>query len=217
MKKLTKEWHDYCLGRANYDTLHFASLLRGELSAEQLQNLFQYFPHTEALTENVQQVLEHGYFDEERPHLIPLRENRGSPSELKQFTKAHVLDLSTVLKTFRESELLDTLQSLPVSFIEDYGIFSEASEVDSFNVEVLDNLSDYFIEAYRPDEAKTYALFEALYGLAGDYYLAWYMGAPLIAIDFSFNNYFQIWRLCGEIILTYDAALVTHLLLFDDK
>jgi hypothetical protein len=43
-------------------------------------------------------------------------------------------------------------------------------------------------------------LFEAWYGIAADYGLAWYIAAPLIALDIDFTAYFELWRLGGAFL-----------------
>jgi len=58
---------------------------------------------------------------------------------------------------------------------------------------------------------RTYALFEALYGLAADYYLAWYIGQLLLAFAMDLMPYFELWRIGSKCALTERALLVTSI------
>lgn len=60
------------------------------------------------------------------------------------------------------------------------------------------------------DSDQTYALFEAFYGLAADYYLAWYVGRPLFEFDIDLESYFRFWRAGGRCALTESGFLVAN-------
>jgi hypothetical protein len=53
-----------------------------------------------------------------------------------------------------------------------------------------------------------YALREALYGIAADYYLAWYIAQPLLQVDIDFSKYFDLWKQGGDGVLTEGAFLI---------
>lgn len=62
-----------------------------------------------------------------------------------------------------------------------------------------------------PDEPQAnFALAEALYGIAADYDLAWYVMQPLLSIDLDFSKCFDFWRLGGRGVLTDTAYLIAN-------
>lgn len=49
---------------------------------------------------------------------------------------------------------------------------------------------------------------EALYGIAADYYLCWYVMMPMIPLSLNFDPYFSIWSQGARPVLTEDALVL---------
>jgi len=75
---------------------------------------------------------------------------------------------------------------------------------------LFDGIGDSVRGSRISESDQVYALFEALYGLAADYYLAWYIGSSLFELDVDFDPYFEFWRMGGRCALTESEFLVSN-------
>lgn len=53
-----------------------------------------------------------------------------------------------------------------------------------------------------------FALVEALYGIAANYNLAWYVVEPRLTAEIDFTKYFEFWRLGGAGVFADSDYLV---------
>jgi len=204
MTSLLDDWLAYRQGRADFDKSHFLGLFKAHPGESQLSRILAGFPHALAIQERVRQVLAAGSL-ERSLYLLP-------PSGTDQAQLKRV-----ALQWWHEQARFCLATGGPwpeqpgwqppvqcVSRDELYPLLHS----DAPNAWVFEHIADALIDSLRDADAPVHALLEALYGIAADYYLAWYIAAPLIALDIDFARYFELWRQGGISVVLEDRLLV---------
>lgn len=206
MSSLLEKWFSYCSEGGNYESSDFVGLLRSHSTQEELANILRHFPNADAIQFRLNNVLSAGSFAN-RLYLFPLRSGSDEAlimasenwlSERSRFceiTGNHRLSLianSVESRFVKDSDDLPRLQrSLPERWVFDY-------------------ISDEFWDALPFSKGPVFGLLEAFYGLAADYYLAWYIATPLLDFELDLSKYFELWRQGGISVLTDNELLISR-------
>lgn len=206
MSNLLLDWCSFCEGKAVFDKSHFLGLLKAHHSDEELRRIFSYFPFSEALTGRAYRVISSGILDESL-YLLP--ESRGSKDELIELGSEWLKEQDRVCGALGLADSIGSFRDTPVLFVAPTEL-ERALQQDIPHYWLFEEISDAIRASRVSDSDPMYALFEALYGVAADYYISWYMGTPLFNFDIDLDIYFNFWRVGGRCALTETAMLVSH-------
>ncbi|PHU99604.1 hypothetical protein CSQ88_21650 [Iodobacter sp. BJB302] len=106
-----------------------------------------------------------------------------------------------------DSELAMLSSNVGVIYTEK-SVVDETVKLDIPSRWIFDYIADHVRNSRITNSAASYALFEVLYGIAADYYLAWYIASPLIDLDINFDLYFNFWKVGGVSALLNGKLLV---------
>ncbi|BAP42824.1 putative uncharacterized protein [Pseudomonas sp. StFLB209] len=206
MKNLLSDWSAFCEGVAMFDKSHFLGLLKAHHSNEELRKIFSYFPHAEELADRAANVISYAT-TEESLYLLPKRTTTND--ELIKLGDDWLKEQKNICKTLGNSEVLDICNEAKVLFVTKQDL-EHSLQQDIPHYWLFDEAGDAIRTSMISDSDEIYALFEALYGLAADYYLAWYIGRPLFTFEVDLGPYFRFWRTGGRCALTEEALLVSN-------
>ncbi len=201
MSTLLKDWCVFCEGKAYFDKSHFLALFKVHSSLPEITKALSYFPQAGSLVLRVNEVIQTGTL-EDKLYLCPTIET--SEFELTQKAKLWLQNQANFCKSFGDDELYRICQRAKLL----YGSKDQFDKLDVPSNWILELVGDQVRDCRLLKTEQEYALFEALYGVAADYYLAWYMGQPLIDLDFDFRSCFEFWRLGGIGYLSEDKFFV---------
>ncbi len=201
MSTLLKDWCVFCEGKAYFDKSHFLALFKVHSSLPEITKALSYFPQAGSLVLRVNEVIQTGTL-EDKLYLCPTIES--SEFELTQKAKLWLQNQANFCKSFGDDELYRICQRAKLL----YGSKDQFDKLDVPSNWILELVGDQVRDCRLLKTEQEYALFEALYGVAADYYLAWYMGQPLIYLDFDFRSYFEFWRSGGIGYLSEDKFFV---------
>lgn len=207
MSTLLNDWCAFCEAKENFDKSHFLALFKAHSKQDELTRIFSYFPLSDALVDRTQKVLKAGSLDFSL-YLLP--ENKGSKAELLDSASAWLKEQARVSRALGDEELSLIACNAEIIYTTKEEIYSTAQS-DIPNNWMLDLIGDEVRSSRILSTDPMYALFEALYGIAADYYLAWYIAQPLIKLDIDFGLYYEFWRLGGTSLLTKDKLLVSNI------
>ncbi|MEO4049323.1 hypothetical protein AAFN46_19840 [Pseudomonas sp. CAU 1711] len=206
MSSLLSDWCDFCEGRASFDKSHFLGLLKSHSSDYELRKIFSYFPRKEELINRARLVIGSGSL-EETIYLVPSKIS--SDSELIELGRHWLAQQGRMCALLKDTELQCICQEAEVLLVE-VEVIDEALKNDIPHFWIFELFGDVIRERRVIDTEEAYALFEALYGLAADYYLAWYIGGPLVDVELDFTAYLELWSAGGRCALTGEALLVSR-------
>lgn len=206
MNKLVKDWCDYCEGKADFDKSHFSSIFTYDLNETELSEIFKYFSCSNDLIERLAAVISAGSF-EGSPYLQAT--TRCSDSDLLELVKQDLKDKHIICFEQGDEELSDILATIKIEFVHDKQMISKLSGQDNPSEWVFEIIGELIDEA-RGTDKKILALEEACYGLAANYYLAWYIMSPLLKLSIDFSNYFKVWSNGGVFVITENKVLVSN-------
>ncbi len=206
MNSLLSNWCAFCEDRAVFDKSHFLGLLKAHSGSEEIRRIFSYFPSSEELVDSVERVLASGDV-ETSLYLLP-RLKVGS-DELIRLGREWLKEQERVCGVLGDSEVLSICEDARVLFVNGHDM-DHWLQQDIPHYWVFDEIGDAIRGSRVSDTEQIYALFEALYGLAADYYLAWYVGRPLFKFEIDLEPYFRFWRAGGRCALTESGFFVTN-------
>lgn len=204
MSELLDDWKHYCQGALDVDKSHFLGLFKTGMTDKELQSALQFFPAPEALKERLNGVLAAGSFGSglylKRPAVTDM-------DKLVTAAKAWLRELERFCASTGENDLRRIAREAKVVLSNDSVIERWRGE-DSPNGWIFDHITDSVLIPLAGTARAHYALREALYGIAADYYLAWYIAQPILKVDLDFSKYFEFWKYGGDGVLTEDTFLV---------
>ncbi|WP_434572530.1 hypothetical protein [Pseudomonas sp. Z3-8] len=203
---LLSDWCAFCEGRAVFDKSHFLGLFKAHDSSEEIRRIFRYFPFSEELADRVERVLASG--DMERSLYLLPRFKVGK-DELIHLGREWLKEQERVCGVLGDTEILKICKTARVLFVNSHDMDSRLQQ-DIPHYWLFDEIGDAIRGSKVSDAEHIYALFEAFYGLAADYYLAWYVGRPLFRFDINLDYYFRFWRAGGRCALTENGLLVAN-------
>ncbi|SFW83245.1 hypothetical protein [Pseudomonas sp. NFACC04-2] len=206
MNSLLSDWCAFCEDRAVFDKSYFLGLLKTHSGSEEIRRIFSYFPSSEELVDRTERVLASGDMDSSL-YLLP-RLKVGN-DELIQLGREWLKEQERVCGVLDDSEILSICEEARVLFVNGHDM-DHWLQQDIPHYWIFDEVGDAIRGSRVSDAEQIYALFEALYGLAADYYLAWYIGRPLFKFDIDLESYFRFWRAGGRCALTESGFFVTN-------
>lgn len=207
MANILDEWHEYCIGKSEADPSHFLGLFKSGLSSQELSLVLKHFPAAAEIQARVTRVLEAGTLGN---HLYVLPRERGSDEEVVSAASAWLQAQAQFCKEVGNDELYQIATRAKVVSVSREELH-HALLGDVPNSWLGELIGDEVRDAYTITSPSIYGLSEALYGIAADYYLAWYMLQPLIELSLDFSIYFDLWYLGGQSVLTEEELLVARL------
>lgn len=206
MKSLLSDWCAFCEDRAVFDKSHFLGLFKAHGGSEEIRRIFSYFPFSEELTDRTERVLASGDM-EMSLYLLP--KFKVGEGELIQLGREWFKEQKRVCGVLGDTEVLKVCENARVLFVDSHDM-DRWLQQDIPHYWLFDEIGDAIRESRVSDAEQIYALFEAFYGLAADYYLAWYVGRPLFRFDINLDYYFRFWRAGGRCALTESGFLVAN-------
>ncbi|MCF1486396.1 hypothetical protein LZ838_03345 [Pseudomonas sp. AA27] len=192
---LLDDWRALVEGRSDIDKSQFIALFKEHGQPHEVATILEGFKHASELARRTLEVLAAGTL----PHLYLLPTQRGTPEQLAAATRRWLDVQADFFERTGDSELMTLTRNARVICKP----MTDLKAIDNFDIPgtwASEALGDAVREAADCHTAADYALFEAWYGIAADYGLAWYIAAPLIALDIDFTAYFELWRLGGAIL-----------------
>jgi len=211
MDRLISDWVSYCSSVQRFDASHFISLFTLNLNEETLNTLVSCCGcDSKGVFDRVVSVKEHGTL-ESRPYLYPLEKNKGTPDQLVTLARAELAELRKFCLLIDDEELVNIIDNVKLEYCDDKNKLDELRlRGDTPQYWIEEAVGDYIRNNMRNSNNWRGGLSEALYGLAADYYLAWYIEEPLINIaHLNFAPYFDFWKSGGEYFLTEDSFYVS--------
>lgn len=206
MNTLLIEWCAYCEGAASFDKSHFLGLLKAHSSTDELRRIFSYFPYVDELIDRAKNVIRSGDLNEGL-YLAP--RNRVATEQLIVLGGAWLKEQERVCGLLKDQELSEICRNAQVRYVTPEELdFSLQLDIPHFWF--FDEVGEVVRKSRVSDSEQIYGIFEALYGLAADYYLAWHIGRPLFGFDVNFEPYFKFWQAGGKCALTNDYFLVSN-------
>ncbi|MFC7422142.1 hypothetical protein ACFQNF_19985 [Iodobacter arcticus] len=205
MSSLLVDWCNFCEEKAYFDKAHFLSLFKDVSAVHNLDEIFNYFPNSDALVERAKNVLDAGSLDQ-RAYLFPM--GKCSNADLLVFATRWLKEQSRFCQCMGDTELAWISSKASAVYVSN-SVVNDAVQLDIPNNWIFDFIGDHVRNSKALDVNESYALFEALYGIAADYYLAWYIAAPLIDLDINLDLYFKLWKVGGVSVLLQDKLLVS--------
>lgn len=205
MDSLLEDWVKFCEGKVFFDKSHFLGLLKSHRSHADICEIFSFFPFAEDLVRRLEEVFS---FGDIRSSLYLLPNLGGGEGEIIELGGRWLKEQERVCGLLGDSEILGICKSAKVKYVDQVCLENELRKDIPhhwFFGEVGDAVSGSMIS----DSDQFYALFEALYGVAADYYLSWYVARPLFSFGIDLGAYFEFWRAGGKCALTEDFLLVS--------
>lgn len=196
-KRIIIDWCQFCEGKNSFDKSHFYTLFWEDISQNDLKEIFKYFPNPDGLFLFTNEYL----FGKTR---------RVSESVInKMLIELALGDLNEKKNLIdSNSNLSSMLNDIKVEFIND-NLFVETSRNNIPYVDFFDTISDKLMDSWIIEDKKTFALYEAFYGLTKNYEMVWYLFKPLFSIDINLECYFQFTSLGGIYSLIENKLIVS--------
>lgn len=192
---LLDDWRALVEGRSDIDKSQFIELFKEHGQPHEVATILEGFKHAPELARRTLEVLAAGTL----PYLYLLPTQRGTPEQLAAATRRWLDVQADFFERTGDSELMTLTRNARVICKP----MADLKAIDNFDIPgtwASEALGDAVREVADCHTAADYALFEAWYGIAADYGLAWYIAAPLIALDIDFTAYFELWRLGGAFL-----------------
>lgn len=204
MSELIDDWKRYCQGTLEADKSHFLGLFKSEMTDVELQSALEFFPAAGELKERLNRVLSAGALER---HLYLQRPPVTDCQSLLTAARAWLQEQEHFCASIGQFELQTIAREAKIVFSSDGEIERKRAE-DNPNGWMFDHITDSVLMPLTGAPRIEYALREALYGIAADYYLAWYIAQPMLRVDIDFSKYFDFWKLGGDGVLTEDSFLI---------
>lgn len=206
MSSLLEKWVSYCEGIEKYESADFVGLLKSHSTPEELVNILRYFPHSDAIQFRLSEVLNAGSFAN-RLYLVPVQST--SDETLMIASENWLSERAKFCEITGNQRLSSIASSVTPRFIKNYDDLPHLQR-DLPERWMFDHISDEFWDALPFSKGPVFGLLEAFYGIAADYYLAWYIATPLLDFKLDCSKYFELWRQGGTSILTDSELLVSR-------
>ncbi|WP_421568274.1 hypothetical protein [Stenotrophomonas sp. PD6] len=134
-------------------------------------------------------------------------QGRASRDALEQAAKAWLGEQARFCLERGNAELHQLASNVPVIFVGKEAYYAALMR-DHPGSDISEFVSDTLIASYSALPLSIYGLGEALYGIAADYDLSWYVMQPLLEVSIDFSIYYEFWRLGGQSLLSDEGLLV---------
>lgn len=204
MSGLLNDWIMFSKGLREFDKSHFLGLFKEQIDQDQLRSVFGDCPLGEELHRRTKKVLDASILDD---HLYFQPTRFYDPVELLSAGHAWLDELATFCDDRGNAKLKDVAERARV-VIRDRQSFSLPKDPDTPGGWMLAYMGDEVDFALGDVDPVTDALMEALYGIAGDYYLCWYVMEPMMKLPLNFELYLSIWSSGARPLLVEDMLVL---------
>lgn len=187
MRQIVNDWGSFCEGKKSFEDSYFYTLFMDELSNDEIEYIYKYFPNSERLVNRMRQYL----FDES----LAVNENEkkqvlGRLIELDFEDRKPILELLPSFSNFNSSPRF--------VYTEDVEYVSNLVLEDVWIQDFQDFLRDQIII----DDDKVWELKSALYGLTYDFDYQLFLFQPLLNTNYTMENIFKFKKLGGVYAIT---------------
>jgi len=206
MNQLLDDWNDLCSGRRDFDKSNFLPLFKAGLTDSELSSVFKYFDHADEMESRARKILRAGYLGQ----YVYLQQPKISDrQQLLVAATAWIREQGRFCRHTGEVTLATIADSVEAKLI-DRKTFEELKARQQPEDDVSDHITHTVLHSLRGEPDAVFALVEALYGIAANYDLAWYVVQPLLSIDLDFSRFFDFWEIGGRGVLTETAYLIAN-------
>ncbi|MBF7093176.1 hypothetical protein IUY40_16715 [Flavobacterium sp. ALJ2] len=192
MKDIVKDWCKFCEGEETYDKSYFYTLFwQDQFSKDELYEIFKYFPNSNELLDLMFDYIYDCNIIEDK-----------STSYLMQLVKNDISEKTSL------SDNLKYIKNYPVEFVDDYNFVKNKIDSEEY-YKYYDEVSDVLADRWIIEDKKTFALYEAFYGLTKSYEIVWYLFSPLISTKINYKYYVDIMMLGGVYTIYNNKILVS--------
>lgn len=189
MNDLLNDWLMFSKGLREFEKSHFLGLFKEQLDQDQLRSIFGACPLGAELHRRTKNILDASRLDDYL-YFQPTR----SYDSVELLSAGHAwLDELAIFCGDRGNGKLKDIAGRARVVIRDRQSFSLPNDPDAPGGWMLAFIGDEIDFALDDVDPVTDALMEALYGIAGDYYLCWYVMEPMMTIPLNLELYFSIW------------------------
>lgn len=203
MKQIITDWCAFCEGKVSFDKSHFYTLFWEVVNQGDLNIIFKYFPNSDKL------------FDITNDYLFGKTERVSELLIDKILIELALNDINQKKQLLKiNSDLSRMLDDIKVEFIYDDILVQDLRNSSPY-LDFFDTIGDIFQEKWIIEDKKTYALYEAFYGLTKSYEIVWCLFKPLLLIDISLEYYTQFTSLGGVYSFLNNKLLVSRKIPFN--
>lgn len=189
MKQIVEEWCLFCEGSKNFEDGYFFTLFMEELSIEEIEKVFSFFPNSEKLLSKM-------LLFRETESNITLSNN-----ELLKLLKKDFEERSII---FKEIPIFANLLRNPqFEYNENLEQVKSLIWDDIWSQEFYDHVGSFKIDK----SPKVYELHNAMYGATYDFDMTLFLFEPLLKIDYSGQSLLKF-KKCGGIYAIADNKIV---------
>lgn len=209
--ELLKMWIAHCEGIEPKDESHFYGFLAGGWSNEELKQIFRYLPSAPLLIENLKKIYK------AEPAV-----SKATPNELVSIILDFISSqteyllkrdipapVESWLRKVRQVRVVDQDEFREIRSREINGMFYLIYEQEDDFLDYTKEAQPSLIEGSRGDRAME-GVSEALYCIAADHYLEWFVLMPLLDTTIKYDKYFEFWSKGGEYTLTDTEIIIAQ-------
>lgn len=197
MKEIISEWCEFCEGKKVFDKSHFYTLFWEDITQSDLKTIFKYFPNADQLFELTNDYL-FGKTQRVPDTLVYETLVELAVNDINQ--KKCLLNIN--------SDLYRLIDHIKVEFVDDHILVKNLCSSSPY-VDFFDAISDILLDSWVIEDKKTYALYEAFYGLTKSYEIVWGLFNPLYSKDINLQNYIRFTSLGGVYSFSDNRLLVS--------
>lgn len=217
------QWLDYCDGNKSFDYSHFLGLLSGRPTNDQLQVIFNRVPEKDLILNRLSSVYNHAVPDASNLYLKSKPPTSNAIFEveniLERFFKSqkrYLLEndinsetrnwLRTFIFKARSVELTE-IDDLKMSGRNlDHHLLSEEHEFNRYSADTGLKITS----GLDPDYRLMSGIREALYGLATDYRLVYYVLSPILETKIDYDLYLELWKSGSQYAFSNTECLICN-------
>lgn len=193
MRQIVYDWMNFCEGKREFEDGYFFTLFMENLTIEEINVIYSYFPNADMLTARMEKFL----FGPKAIELPPY----DRVCELDRLIRLDFVDREFSLKSLSPSS--NGWHNLIFNYVEDDKIVDNLILDDIYT----QSFHDFMRSKKITSEKKMYLLFDALYGITYDFDFQLYLYAPLLATSYTGEHLFQFKRLGGVYAVTNEEIV----------
>jgi len=205
MRKLIKDWIEFCEDKAEFDSSHFLTLLHSDpkpLTDAELEQIFAYHSFNQ-LIPRVREAL----------NLVDVREKveLTEDTTLLALAKEDLDKKNEYIQSLGNDEFIKIVERATPLYTSDYKLVRKLQRMDFPYAWMNEQISDAMLDGLALSQSRYIsALLEALYGIANDYQIAWYILEPMLDKAPDLRYYFELRKSKADYVLTQELILVSQ-------
>ena len=204
MNEALQDWLDHCEGKKEGYSCGVLGLFKSGLDSDELDLALAPFPKAAEIKKRLLTVLSAGELGN-YAYLQP--RGAASSDELLLAARRWLDEQVRYCVEQGDTELHHFAAGARVVLVDQKTYYQELT-ADQPGAWISEFIGDNVRDVYSDTLPIVHGLNEALYGIAADYDLAYYVMQPLLDCSIDFSVYFDFWRIGGSSILTEQGLLV---------